>query len=90
MVIGNFLSRIEPNWFIGIRTPWTLSSDRVWRQTHRAGGWMLVVGGALIVLTVFVPQGAALPILIVTIGVVAVVPVVWSYLLWKRERAMGS
>jgi len=34
--LGNYLTRIEPNWFIGIRTPWTLSSDAVWRKTHRS------------------------------------------------------
>ncbi|MBI3081461.1 MAG: SdpI family protein, partial [Gemmatimonadetes bacterium] len=42
IVIGNYITRVEPNWFIGIRTPWTLSSDRVWRRTHRVGGWILV------------------------------------------------
>ncbi|MBI2401987.1 MAG: SdpI family protein [Gemmatimonadetes bacterium] len=87
IVIGNYITRVEPNWFIGIRTPWTLSSDRVWRRTHRVGGWILVTGGALVVLSLFVPAGAALPILIATIALVAVVPVVLSYLWWRRERA---
>lgn len=90
IVIGNYLSRVEPNWFVGIRTPWTLSSDRVWRRTHRAGGWILVVGGALIVATVFVPAGAALPIFMATVGIVAVVPVVLSYVWWKQERDAGG
>jgi len=87
MVVGNYLTRVEPNWFVGIRTPWTLSSERVWHRTHRVGGWILVGGGFLVVLTLFVPAGAALPILLTTIGLVAVVPVVLSYLLWRRERA---
>jgi uncharacterized membrane protein len=38
IVLGNYLTRVEPNWFVGIRTPWTLSSDTVWRKTHRMGG----------------------------------------------------
>ena len=85
MLIGNFLGRVEPNWFIGIRTPWTLSSNAVWRRTHRVGGWIFVGGGAAIVATVFLPA-SALPILVGTVGLVVVVPVVLSYLLWKRER----
>lgn len=86
IVVGNYITRVEPNWFVGIRTPWTLSSERVWHRTHRVGGWILVIGGALIVLTLFVPAGAVMPILIATIALVAVVPVVLSYLLWRRER----
>lgn len=86
IVIGNYLARVEPNWFVGIRTPWTLSSEPVWRRTHRVGGWIFVVGGVLIVLTLFVPAGTVMPILLGTIGVVAVVPVVLSYLWWRRER----
>lgn len=86
IVVGNYITRVEPNWFVGFRTPWTLSSDRVWRRTHRVGGWILVGGGALIVLTLFVPAGAVAPVFLATIAVVAVVPVVLSYLLWRRER----
>jgi len=41
--LGNYLTRVEPNWFVGIRTPWTLSSDTVWRKTHRTGGWLMVL-----------------------------------------------
>ena len=86
IVVGNYLTRVEPNWFIGIRTPWTLSSDGVWRRTHRVGGWIFVVGGALIVLTLFVGAGAMMPILLGTIALVTAVPVVLSYLWWRRER----
>ncbi|MBI3982507.1 MAG: SdpI family protein [Gemmatimonadetes bacterium] len=90
VLIGNYLGRVEPNWFVGIRTPWTLSSDRVWRRTHRLGAWILVAGGSAIVLTVFLPA-ATMPIVIGLLAVVAVVPVVVSYLLWKREqRVSGS
>jgi uncharacterized membrane protein len=86
IVVGNYITRVEPNWFVGFRTPWTLSSERVWHRTHRVGGWILAVGGVLIVLTLFVPAGAVMPIFLTTIGLVAVVPVVLSYLWWRRER----
>ena len=87
IVLGNYLTRVEPNWFIGIRTPWTLSSDTVWRKTHRTGGWLMVVGGFVLAASVFLPQGAFLPLLIAAILIVAVIPVAQSYILWKREQA---
>jgi len=87
IVLGNFLTRVEPNWFIGIRTPWTLSSDTVWRKTHRTGGWLMVVGGFVLAASVFLPHGAFLPLLIAAILIVAVIPIVQSYVLWKREQS---
>ena len=86
VVIGNYLSRVEPNWFVGIRTPWTLSSDTVWRKTHRTGGWLMVIGGLIVATAAFLPHSALLPLLIAAVVVAAVVPVVWSYILWKREQ----
>src|SRR2546427_7244662 len=49
IVLGNSLARVQPTWFVGIRTPWTLSSDTVWRKTHRTGGVTVVIarGGVL-------------------------------------------
>jgi uncharacterized membrane protein len=84
--LGNYLTRIEPNWFIGIRTPWTLSSDAVWRKTHRTGGWLFVIGGIVIATGAFAPRGALLPLFVATLIVVVGIPVVQSYVLWKRER----
>jgi uncharacterized membrane protein len=84
--LGNYLTRIEPNWFIGIRTPWTLSSDAVWRKTHRTGGWLFVIGGIVIATGAFAPRGALLPLYVATLIVVVGIPVVQSYVLWKRER----
>ena len=90
VVIGNYLTRVEPNWFVGIRTPWTLSSDTVWRKTHRTGGWLMVIGGLAVATGAFLPHAALLPLLILTVVVVAVIPIVQSYVLWKRERGAGS
>lgn len=88
MVVGNYLTRVQPNWFVGIRTPWTLSSESVWRRTHRIGGSLMVGGGALMAVTAFLPMGAQLPLLIGIMVLVAVVPVVLSYVWWRRERTV--
>jgi len=82
----NYLTRVEPNWFIGIRTPWTLSSDTVWRRTHRTGGWLMVIGGLVLAIGAFVARSAFLVLFVATIILVAVIPVVQSYVLWKREQ----
>jgi len=87
IVIGNYLSRVQPNWFLGIRTPWTLSSDTVWRKTHRLGGWVFVIAGVLFIASAFVPGVAsAIPIGVV-IALLAVTPVLYSLYLWLRERS---
>lgn len=84
--LGNFLTRVEPNWFVGIRTPWTLSSDTVWRRTHRTGGWVFVIGGLVLASTALLPRPAFLPLLIATIVIMPAIPIVQSYVLWKREQ----
>jgi len=85
--LGNYITRVEPNWFVGIRTPWTLSSDTVWRKTHRTGGWLMVLGGFVLAVGAFIlPHGAFLPLFVTTIVIVALIPIVQSYVLWKREQ----
>ncbi len=87
LVIGNYLGQVEPNWFLGVRTPWTLSSDRVWRKTNRTAGWLMVTAGGLFIVSAFVPAVAVVPLFISTVAVVAVIPIVQSYVLWKREQS---
>jgi uncharacterized membrane protein len=85
-VIGNLLPRARPNWFVGIRTPWTLSSDRVWEKTHRFGGHIFVVGGMLIVLAALAtPQWAHIVVISVVLLCTAAV-FAYSYLEWKHEQ----
>src|SRR2546423_7754081 len=74
IVLGNYITRVEPNWFVGIRTPWTLSSDTVWRKTHRTGGLLMVLGGFIVGASAFLPHGAFLPLLIAAIVITAGVP----------------
>lgn len=48
VVVGNLMGKIRPNWFVGIRTPWTLSSQTAWSSTHRVGGWVFVGMGLVV------------------------------------------
>jgi len=86
IALGNVLPRVEPNWFVGIRTPWTLSSDTVWRKTHRTAGWTFFLGGCVLLVEGVIPLGTYWPAMVVTIAAVALVPVIQSYVLWRGEK----
>ena len=83
MILGNYLQQARANFFIGIRTPWTLSDDEVWRKTHRLGGKLFMAGGLLILLTVFMPIDWEFYIITGVVAVIAIVPTVYSYLLFR-------
>ena len=82
--IGALLPGLKPNWFFGIRTPWTLANAEVWTQTHALGGRLWTAGGVALALCAFLPASAGLPALVAGIGVLVLVPVVYSAVLFKR------
>jgi uncharacterized membrane protein len=88
VILGNLMGKFRKNFFIGVRTPWTLASDEVWLRTNRLGGRLSVVGGlALIVCSFF--AAAAAPALIVVVLIIAVIPALYSYLLYRRIEGFG-
>jgi len=85
--MGNYLTTVKPNWFIGIRTPWTLESESVWRKTHQLGGRLMMAGGLLIALLVFIVPASYQVGVLVTIAVLSsIVPLVYSYLFFRQEK----
>ena len=86
-VLGNYFPTIRPNYFIGLRTPWTLENEMVWKKTHQLGGMLWMIGGALIVIMAFiVKDNAVLAISFASIiFVMVIVPVVFSYIEFKKE-----
>lgn len=87
VVIGNLLPRARPNWFVGIRTPWTLSSDRVWEKTHRVGGRLFVIGGILMTAAGLFLGDSRVWAPGVVIAICALGAVVYSYLEWRKEKS---
>ena len=85
ILAGLLMRSAKRNFFIGIRTPWTLSSDRVWAQTHRLGSLLFVLCGVIAMLAIFAPGPIAFSLVIVPILVVSLALVVYSYLLYRRE-----
>jgi len=86
VVMGRYMDRIKNNWFVGIRTPWTLSSENVWQKTHRLGGWMFVIFGVVLIFTPWMPEKVAMFAFIACIISVILVPLVASYVFYAKEK----
>lgn len=87
MLIGNYLGKVRSNFILGIRTPWTLSSELAWKKTHRLGGRLFVLLGLGIVLSAW-NQTFHPHLIWVEFGGVAVlvaVTTVYSYWVWKND-----
>ncbi|MFH1785348.1 MAG: SdpI family protein [Candidatus Micrarchaeota archaeon] len=82
--VGNLLEKAKRNWFIGIRTPWTLSSDRVWKKTHELGATLFRGCGVVSLLGLVLPQ-ASFFIIIVPILIATIVLFVYSYLEFRKN-----
>jgi len=82
-VIGDILGRAKRNWLFGIRTPWTLSSDRVWDETHHFGGWVFKACALLTLGAVFLGD-AGWPLLLIPLLVGSLATVAYSYFAWRR------
>lgn len=86
--MGFLLEKTRRNWFIGIRTPWTLSSDRVWNKTHRLGGKLFKISGVIVIAGVFF-QSNLIWFILTPIISSSIITIIYSYLLYekiKREK----
>lgn len=90
IVLGVLLPRAQPNWFVGIRTPWTLSNDRVWARTHRVGGRLFVAAGVVLLASPLLGgMRDTFFLLPVSVGVAALGTVAYSYVAWRQETRRG-
>ena len=89
LVIGNQLGKSRRMYLVGIRTPWTLAREEVWVRTPRLGGKLMVIAGLAMIGAALLPlpSGLLWTVLIGAVILAAVVPIVYSYLLWRREQA---
>lgn len=88
VIIGNFLPKLRSNFFIGIKTPWTLSSEENWKKTHYFGGRIFMIFGALgllgslLVNTEYMAAATGIPV-----AIVIVAPIFYSWYIWRQEKA---
>ena len=87
VIIGNYMSKFRKNFFLGIRTPWTLASDEVWARTHRVGGWCFVAAGVLMIFGAVMRAPMQWSIFI-AIGIV-LIPVAYSFVIYRKLEGFG-
>ncbi len=85
LVLGNVMGKLRPNWFVGIRTPWTLSSAESWNRTHRAGGWVFVALGIVTMTVALVGGRAALPTSVALLILSTLGLAIYSYRVWRDD-----
>ncbi len=85
VVLGSVLGKLRPNWFVGIRTPWTLSSKQAWTRTHRAGGWLFIVVGVLSMGVAALRSEWGLSAMLVALSASVVGLVAYSYAVWRGD-----
>jgi uncharacterized membrane protein len=87
-LMGNVMGKVRKNFYIGVRVPWTLASDRVWNDTHRLAAWVWVSAGAIgfIMIVLGAPILTAFAVLIVS----AFIPVIYSFIHYKSLERRGA
>lgn len=86
IVMGNYMPQIRFNYFFGIRTPWTLSSEAVWRKTHIIGGYLYFLIGIIFILSSIFDNSMTFYIAIGSIILMSLAITLYSYLLYKDEK----
>ena len=86
VALGNYLPRLRSNWWMGIRTPWTLESESVWRSTHRLAGYTFVIGGLATAALALLPSPVVVGVAMAVMVTAVVVPAIYSYVAYRRER----
>lgn len=86
LLIGNYLPKVKPNYMLGIRLPWTLANETVWRKTHRFGGWVFFVIGLVFIggMFLFAPVNYILPFAGLFVGLLAIVGV--AYMSYEKNK----
>lgn len=84
-VMGNVLGKVRPNWFVGVRTPWTLSSKRAWTRTNRLEGWVFVIGGIALMAAGVIRTSYAMITAFCLLMAGTLGAIVYSYFVWKSD-----
>ncbi|NLW56512.1 MAG: SdpI family protein [Firmicutes bacterium] len=85
-IMGKFFPQIKHNYFVGIRTPWTLASEEVWVKTHQLGGKLFMGSGLIIILSFFLPARLRFWLTMVSLIGGSLITVVYSYLIYRRQN----
>lgn len=85
IVLGNYMKTIKANYFVGIRTPWTLENTEVWKKTHAMSSYLWIAGGIVIILgSLFFTAKTAFYFVMASTAIVSIGSILYSYLTYKK------
>ncbi len=87
--IGNYLPKIKQNRTLGIKVSWALNNEENWNRTHRLGGKVWVISGLAMLFSIFLPQTAMVPVAACAIIAATIIPIVYSYCIYKKHQKEG-
>ncbi|MFY0683383.1 MAG: SdpI family protein [Balneola sp.] len=89
--VGNYMNSIKPNYFIGLRTPWTLENPEVWKRTHRFSSKLWIIGGSFMIISTFIPSlRGSLYVIVGLVAILAIVPFAYSYVIFNKLQKSES
>ena len=86
IVLGNLMPKFKQNYFLGIKTPWTLANEVVWAKTHRHGGFVWFIAGLIMSVLAFLPGFGSAVIYFAVILFASLEPIFYSWLLYQRQN----
>ncbi len=84
IVLGNFMSQIRQNYFFGIKTPWTLANETVWKKTHRTGAFSFIIAGLILIASAPFNGIIAQAAFMAFIAIAVFYPVIYSYIIFRK------
>ena len=85
VIIGNYLPKCKQNYTVGIKVIWALENEENWNATHRFGGRVWVIGGVLLMLCAFLPKAVMYYALIALLTLLVIIPVIYSYVYYRKQ-----
>jgi immunity protein, SdpI family len=90
-IVGNYFPNLKPNYFAGLRLPWTLENEENWRKTHwMAGKLWFAVGVIIGVMWLFISPTPGIIISFILLMITVIVPIVYSYRLYKKQKSLNT
>lgn len=91
MLLGNYLPKLPRNFFFGIRSPWTLASEEVWKRTHRLSGWLFLIAGVLLILFAWIGLKPQIGVYGLVLPLIVFCAVLYPLFLYQKlERQSGN
>lgn len=83
--LGNLFNNLKPNYFVGVRTPWTLENEVVWKKTHQLAGRLWLGGGVLLAILTFATNGITAEIIFgIGVATLVLIPIIYSYIYYQK------